>query len=104
MTVAPGSRQAALPVLEVTGPDGRPRRITGLCLIRPEPQGRLVEHVVQSGETVDSLARLYLGDERLWPAILDANPLTHPLDIQTGQTLSIPLPAGPTRVSRARRF
>ncbi|POF29087.1 LysM peptidoglycan-binding domain-containing protein [Roseibium marinum] len=104
MTVSPGSRQATLPVVEVTGPDGLPRRVSGLRLLRPEPEGRLVEHVVTSGETVDSLARLYLGDERLWPAILDANPLLHPFDIQPGQTLSIPLPAGPTRAGRARRF
>ncbi len=104
MTVSPGSRQAQLPVMEVTGPDGLPRRVSGLRLVRPDPAGRLAEHVVIEGETIDFLAYRYLGDERLWPAILDANPLIHPFDIRPGLVLSIPLPAGPTRASRARRF
>ncbi len=104
MTVASGSRLAALPVYEVVGPDGETRRVVGLRLTRPVPEGRLVEHVVAEGETVDTLARIYFGDDRLWPAILDANPLIHPFDLEPGVVLSIPLPAGPTRANRARRF
>jgi nucleoid-associated protein YgaU len=48
-------------------------------------------HVVRRGETLSSLAREYLGDEKLWQAILDANPtLVRPEDLREGQTVLIP--------------
>jgi nucleoid-associated protein YgaU len=51
-----------------------------------------IEHVVKKGETLSSLARAYLNDERLWQAILDANrSLTRPEDLHEGQTIVIPL-------------
>jgi nucleoid-associated protein YgaU len=53
---------------------------------------RRFEHVVKRGETLISLAREYLGDERLWPAILEANrTLTRPEDLSEGQRILIPL-------------
>jgi nucleoid-associated protein YgaU len=48
-------------------------------------------HVVRKGETLSSLAREYLGDEKLWPAIMDANPsLARPEDLREGETIQIP--------------
>lgn len=49
------------------------------------------EHVVRKGETLTSLARDYLGDEKLWRSILEANPaLTRPEDLREGETIVIP--------------
>jgi nucleoid-associated protein YgaU len=53
---------------------------------------RRIEHVVKKGETLRGLAREYLNDERLYQAILDANPsLGRPEDLREGQTILIPL-------------
>jgi nucleoid-associated protein YgaU len=50
------------------------------------------EHVVRKGETLTSLAREYLGDERLWQRIMDANrSLLRPEDLHEGQKIVIPL-------------
>lgn len=48
-------------------------------------------HVVRKGETLSSLAREYLGDDKLWQAILSANPeLRRPEDLREGQSILIP--------------
>ena len=53
---------------------------------------RRVEHVVKKGETLSTLARDYLNDDKLWHAILDANPsLLRPEDLREGQTILIPM-------------
>jgi nucleoid-associated protein YgaU len=53
---------------------------------------RRFQHVVKKGETLRGLAREYLGDERLWETILEANrSLTRPEDLAEGQTIVIPL-------------
>lgn len=46
-------------------------------------------HVVQTGETLQSLAALYLGDFRAWRRIADANSLT-PGPLTRGTVLVIP--------------
>jgi nucleoid-associated protein YgaU len=51
-----------------------------------------IEHVVRKGETLSSIAREYLGDDKLWQEILDANKsLARPEDLREGQTILIPL-------------
>lgn len=77
----------------------------GDILIIPErPDARptrLVDHVVQSGETLHAIAQRHLGDEAKWPVIFEANRgrpapgnryLVHPDLIWPGMTLRIPLP------------
>lgn len=104
MPVKPDSRFANLKLLRATAPDGAPRQVIELRLRRPPTTGPMVAHRVTRGETIDLLARRYLGDERLWWRILDANPQIHPLDIAPGDTLNIPSPGPATRITRTRRF
>jgi hypothetical protein len=45
--------------------------------LRPRTIGAaagVVEHVIRSGDRLDSLARHYYNDDRLWYRIVDANP------------------------------
>jgi hypothetical protein len=104
MPVKPDSRFAELPILQVLAPDGTPRRVVALRLARPPALGLGARHRVTQHEEVDALARKYLGDERLWWRVLDANPTVYPLDLAPGMVLSIPAPGPATRVTRARRF
>jgi hypothetical protein len=104
MPVKPDSRFAAQPVLRVEAPDGSPRDVITMRLLRREAGVRTTRHVVVQGEQVDLLARLYFGSERLWWRILDANPVLYPLDLRPGDVLEVPEPGPATRVTRARRF
>ncbi len=49
-------------------------------------------HVVQRGETLSSIAEVYLGNPHLWPALYRANrdQIRDPGHLYPGQTLSIP--------------
>jgi LysM repeat protein len=61
-----------------------------LAQINPAPgasSGQKTTHVIQSGETIYSIARRYGVDPQ---AIIDANGLANPNFIQPGQTLIIP--------------
>lgn len=59
---------------------------------RTMDERRQIEHVVKRGETLSGIAREYLGDEKLWEKILDANPtLQRPEDLREGKTILIPL-------------
>jgi nucleoid-associated protein YgaU len=101
--VPPDSPFAQLPVLQVAAPDGSPRQVIALRLVRPVLP--LVDELrVQQAESIDLLARRLYGDERLWWRILDANALIYPLDIRPGHMLRIPAPGPATRVTRARSF
>lgn len=104
MPVAPGSRFAALPVLQVVAPDGGTRRVVALRLTTPTGGQPAQRYLVTQGETVDLLARRFLGDEGLWWRILDANPLRYGLDVEAGDVLQIPAPSAATRTTRARTF
>lgn len=104
MPVKPDSRFAALPVLRVRAPDGGPRDVITMRLVRREAGVRTARHVVTQGEQVDLLAKLYFGSERLWWRILDANPVLYPLDLRPGDVLEVPEAGPATRVTRARRF
>ena len=104
MPVAPGSRFAALPVLQVVAPDGETRRVIALRLTTAVEGQPAQRHLVRQGEAIDLLARRFLGDEGLWWRILDANPLRYGLDIEAGDVLQIPPPSAATRTTRARTF
>jgi LysM repeat protein len=49
-----------------------------------------ITHLVQSNETLYSIAKNYYGDSTLWTTIADANSITNPLSVTTGQKLIIP--------------
>jgi nucleoid-associated protein YgaU len=104
MPVTPDSRFAGLPILEVTAPDGTTRNVIALRIGQlPTPQSTTPFRVRQ-GDELDLLAKRFLGDERLWWRILDANPLVYPLDIAPGDVIGLP-DAGPaTTIVRARTF
>ena len=106
MPVKPDSRFSQLPVLRVLAPDATVRQVIALRLARPQVGGEVSRYQVKQGEEIDLLARRFYGHEGLWWRILDANPLVYPLDIQSGDvlTVSAPGPGPATRVTRARRF
>lgn len=105
MPIRPESRFAKLPILEVVAADGSRRHVVALGLAtpaRPAPAG--ARHRVTHGEAVDLLARRYLGAERLWWRILDANALFYPLELVPGSLLNLPAAGPATRAVRTRSF
>ena len=105
MPVKPDSRFSQLPLLRVQAPDGSPRQVVSLRLVRTLPEGSVAQHMVKQSESVDSLARRFYGSERLWWRLLDANPVLYPLDLKAGDVLDVPAPStAATRVTRARKF
>ena len=59
---------------------------------KPTPKGPARSHVVQPGDTLFSLSRLYYNSPDKWKAILDANEksIDDPGKLKIGQTLTIP--------------
>jgi len=104
MGIRADSRYVGLSLKRATAPSGEPRLTLELRLQRPRADGPTIRHRVLQGETVDLLASRFLGDERLWWRILDANPAIYPLDLAPGDVIEIPAPARATRAVRARRF
>jgi hypothetical protein len=105
MPVRPDSRFARQPLLEVIAPDGTKRHVIAMGLGSPRPAyvGG-AQHAVTHGESVDLLARRYLGAEGLWWRVLDVNPLFYPFDLSPGQILNLPAPGPATRAVRSRSF
>lgn len=58
--------------------------------VPPRPDDRF--HTVVTGDRLDVLAHLYLGDASLWWIISEGNDLPFPLDLQPGMVLRIPAP------------
>lgn len=105
MPVRPDSRFARQPLLEVTAPDGTKRHVIAMGL--GSPRAAVVagaQHAVTRGETVDLLARKYLGAEGLWWRLLDVNVNFHPFDLAPGMILYLPAPGQATRAVRTRSF
>ena len=49
-----------------------------------------VDHVLVSGERLDILSAVYLGDESYWWVIALCNRILDPFSLQTGQVIKIP--------------
>ena len=52
---------------------------------------RSIAHRVSPGDTLEQLARRYLGDATLWPALQSHNQVPSPYRLQPGSVLEIPL-------------
>jgi len=50
----------------------------------------LIAHRVARGDTLEQIARQYLGDHRLWPELQSFNRVANPLQLQPGFTLRFP--------------
>lgn len=50
----------------------------------------LIAHRVVPGDTLEQIARQYLGDHRLWPELQSFNRVANPLHLQPGFTLRFP--------------
>jgi LysM repeat protein len=68
--------------------EGRPERVL-VPLTRSEQQGP-ASHVVQSGDTMSSIALRYRGNGSTWRAIADANPMVDPHSLDVGTVLTVP--------------
>ncbi|MBN2304761.1 MAG: LysM peptidoglycan-binding domain-containing protein [Anaerolineae bacterium] len=79
-TTAPGTTAVAPPVNTATEPAPAP-------VTNPAPANTQKTHVVQAGEHLAAIARLY---NISWPAIATVNNITDPNHIYAGQTLIIP--------------
>jgi LysM repeat protein len=75
-TSAPGAEATAVPT-EVVPAGTEPS----------EPEGGVIRHVVQLGETLSSIAQRY---GTTWQTIAQANDIVNPNQIYVGQTLKIP--------------
>jgi LysM repeat protein len=74
-----------------------------LALATPSAAGddaRYVNHVVQKGETLFSIAEKYYGDGYLWPKIHECNRYVDPEQLKVGQTLCVPNPTQGTGSGR----
>ncbi|MBA2675084.1 LysM peptidoglycan-binding domain-containing protein, partial [Ramlibacter sp.] len=54
------------------------------------PVGQDRSHPVSAGDTLQSVAKAYYGDERLWYRIADANGVSGNADLRAGQVLKVP--------------
>ena len=90
------SRYAQVNVEEIDGEITLAQRA-----LDPDPpvDGDSLLHVLVGGETLDSLAKVYYGNEELWWRIADANPTRFALEWLPGETLVIPPIVTATRVS-----
>lgn len=105
MPVRPDSRFARLPLLDVLAPDGTRRHVVALGLGSPRVTATTgAQHAAIGGESVDLLARRYLGAEGLWWRLLDANRLFYPFDLRPGMILGLPAAGLATRAVRSRSF
>jgi len=74
-------------------------------LIPPPPPGAgQFRHTITALQTVEYLAHRYLGSSEAWWQIADANPTSFPLDLTTGEALTIPSGVEAGRIVRDRRF
>ena len=100
----PSGRFSGRPVTEVLAPDGTTRRVVQLGLGAGQEEAGTARHRVVLGDAIDAIARHYLGDESLWWAVLDVNPVCYPFDLAPGELLRLPEPGSSTRARRARSF
>jgi hypothetical protein len=99
MPVSQSSRYHTMPVYTV---DDK-RSVIGIRPT-PPPTSIAIQHVVIAGDTLETLAYRYFGSSQAWWRIADANRLHFPLDLHTGQSLTIPSSTDFGLVSRERRF
>ena len=93
----PGSRYHDVEVATLELPDGRRIAYVRRRFVPPAASFALLrEHVVGSGERLDTIAALHLGDPEQFWRIADANDAIAPeqLTDQPGRRLRITLPAG----------
>lgn len=93
----PGSRYHDVEVATLELPDGRRIAYVRRRFVPPPASFALLrEHVVRSGERLDTVAALHLGDPEQFWRIADANGAIVPeqLTDEPGRRLRITLPAG----------
>ena len=93
---SPTSRYHDIEVATVTGPDGRSIAYLRRRFVPQADRFALLrEHVVRSGERLDHLAALYLGDPEQFWRIADANGAIAPEELtdEPGDIVRITLPA-----------
>lgn len=93
----PGSRYHDVEVATLDLPDGRRIAYVRRRFVPPPDSFALLrEHLVRSGERLDTVAALHLGDPEQFWRIADANGAIAPeqLTDQPGRRLRITLPAG----------
>jgi hypothetical protein len=93
----PGSRYHGVEVATLDLPDGRRIAYVRRRFVPPADSFALLrEHLVRSGERLDTVAALHLGDPEQFWRIADANGAIAPeqLTDEPGRRLRITLPAG----------
>ena len=87
-SLSPGTR-LVIPWGETTSPSPEPER-TSTSLQKAMDMKRGQVHIVQTGETLSSIASKHLGSSRHWRQIAEANPSLSPHRIPVGTKLYVP--------------
>ena len=91
------SRYYGIPTAKLGEEDDKPIIYLRRRFLPPlETPHVLVEHTVASGDRLDNVAALYLGDPEQFWRICDVNPILHPDELtrEPGQRIRVPLLAG----------
>ena len=90
--VSPSAEKSAETIAETPAPT--PAEKLAETPAAPAPTGQPSNvartHVIQSGETLSSIAAAAYGDRNLYPAIIRANPGIDPNRLKVGSTLNLP--------------
>ena len=79
--------------------------VAGAAQAQVPPDAEMGWHIVRPGDTLEAIAKRYLGSERLWPLFARLNPeIRDPNRLQPGQRLQIFVPLGTSSAAQLSRL
>ncbi len=96
------SRYNGHPAFTATDRNGVARTTLPMRVPLDLTTGDHFQHTVAVNQSMEFLANRYYGDSELWWRIADANPLVFPLDVSSGERLSVPSAATIGSIIRTR--
>lgn len=103
MAVGPLSRYSSKDATIAVSGDGEERVVLPARWHAPASVD-VAYHVVEEGDSFETLAHRHLGSSELWWRIADVNPLIFPLSLEIGSTVLIPIGGARPGPSRTRSW